>query len=390
MSSSLTWLDSSEHDRRRALDVIDLFAVRDTRDELGLAGVRDAWADRLVPGTSTIQTRARYFFFVPWMYQRLARAGKGSADIERAARKYEIRLVEAITSTDQDGVPIGARAGRGLKRLPSAIYWNGLKRLGICFWLGSQPAFHRGFGATIQSPWHPHLPPAPADFPNQAVLRLEEAESEFLRNQVRAQAPDSLLAFLMEQLGFVNGVRYPWEHPDRIEMPQQLSGWLDHAESFAVVMHGSALLYNRMLAELLSERGSEMGESKVAEYEERFRVWAEDIEAWRSSTGNWDRHDFWRLTREVAPQLPTSAESFCEAWIDRTLNTGSPSSLIGDKEARRLIENREVRLKRNRSRLKYSEHLERWGGAAGVGRIDYRWGITQRLVRDVQEGLGQA
>ena len=32
MSSSLTWLDTSAHDRRRALDVIDLFAIRDTAD----------------------------------------------------------------------------------------------------------------------------------------------------------------------------------------------------------------------------------------------------------------------------------------------------------------------------------------------------------------------
>jgi len=53
MTSTFTWLDTSEHDRRRALDVADLFAVRDTVDELGLAGVRDAWADRLAPGTRT-------------------------------------------------------------------------------------------------------------------------------------------------------------------------------------------------------------------------------------------------------------------------------------------------------------------------------------------------
>ena len=71
LASTLAWLDTSERDRRRALDVIDLFALRDTRDELGIAAVRDSWADRLAPGTSTIQTRARYFLFIPWIYQRL-------------------------------------------------------------------------------------------------------------------------------------------------------------------------------------------------------------------------------------------------------------------------------------------------------------------------------
>ena len=43
--SSLTWLDYSEHDRRKALDVIDLFGERDTRDELGLGTIRDGFAD---------------------------------------------------------------------------------------------------------------------------------------------------------------------------------------------------------------------------------------------------------------------------------------------------------------------------------------------------------
>lgn len=71
LASTFAWLDTSERDRRRALDVIDLFALRDTRDELGIAAVRDSWADRLAPGTSTIQTRDRYFLFIPWIYQRL-------------------------------------------------------------------------------------------------------------------------------------------------------------------------------------------------------------------------------------------------------------------------------------------------------------------------------
>ena len=45
----------------------------DTRDELGIGSVRDAFADMLFPGTSTIMTRARYFLLVPWTYQRLER-----------------------------------------------------------------------------------------------------------------------------------------------------------------------------------------------------------------------------------------------------------------------------------------------------------------------------
>ena len=90
MESSLTWLDFSERERRRALEVIDQFREESTRDELGIGSIRDAIADLLFPGTSTVQTRARYFLFIPWLYgarsqgNRLSRhriAGSGIRNI---------------------------------------------------------------------------------------------------------------------------------------------------------------------------------------------------------------------------------------------------------------------------------------------------------------------
>jgi hypothetical protein len=65
MTSTFTWLDYSERDRRRMMDVVSLFTEPDTVDELGLGTVRDAIADLLFPGTSTIQRGARYLLFIP-------------------------------------------------------------------------------------------------------------------------------------------------------------------------------------------------------------------------------------------------------------------------------------------------------------------------------------
>ena len=61
--SFLSWLDYSEEERRKMLDVISLFQQKESRDELGVGTVRDSFADIFFPGTSTIQTRARYFLF---------------------------------------------------------------------------------------------------------------------------------------------------------------------------------------------------------------------------------------------------------------------------------------------------------------------------------------
>jgi len=92
MPSSFTWLDYSEHERRKMLDVIDLFGEKTTRDELGLGGVRDAFADLLFPGTTTIQTVAKYFLFVPWMYMNLERKQVPSSKVAELVEVCRIDL----------------------------------------------------------------------------------------------------------------------------------------------------------------------------------------------------------------------------------------------------------------------------------------------------------
>src|SRR5262245_20576735 len=141
MPSTFTWLDYSEADRRKMLDVINAFREKETRDELGFGSVRDAFADSLFPGTSTIQTRARYFLFVPWIYLRLEHERVSPSDIARQARRDEVRLIEALLrggeTSEGDGV-IGRRARAALQRLPSSVYWLGLATWGIRCFDGSQ------------------------------------------------------------------------------------------------------------------------------------------------------------------------------------------------------------------------------------------------------------
>lgn len=94
--SSFTWLDSSEQQRNQMLDVINLFREKETRDELGIGTVRDAFADLFFPGTSTIQSRARYFLFIPWIYTYLEKKQVPSAKIWERARWEEVNLINAL------------------------------------------------------------------------------------------------------------------------------------------------------------------------------------------------------------------------------------------------------------------------------------------------------
>ena len=63
----LGWIDFSKEDRQKALDVIDLLSEQGAVDELGIGIVRDAFANYFFPGTSTVQTRAKYFMIVPYV-----------------------------------------------------------------------------------------------------------------------------------------------------------------------------------------------------------------------------------------------------------------------------------------------------------------------------------
>ena len=178
MPSELAWVDTSEDERRRMREVIDLFRERDTLDELGIGSVRDTFADYLFPGLSTIQTRARYFLFVPWVYQRLETDQTPSAKAGKRARRVQTDLVDALVKGSPEGETgiIGRQAREAVQRLPSSVYWSGLGTYGLRQFHGSIEDYHRslnGFHRRLQrhqrgegdelherlpTNWHPSLP----------------------------------------------------------------------------------------------------------------------------------------------------------------------------------------------------------------------------------------
>lgn len=117
MPAFVSWVDSSSAERERMKRAVALFKERDTVDELGFGTIRDILSDALFPGTSTIQTRLRYFFFVPWLYQSLERrSGVTSATIDRemalVARGVIARFIDQHwDDVDEAGKPTRHRQG---------------------------------------------------------------------------------------------------------------------------------------------------------------------------------------------------------------------------------------------------------------------------------------
>jgi len=395
MALVLAWLDSSEHERRRALDVIDLFSQSETVDELGLGTVRDTIADVLSPGTSTIQTRGRYFFFIAWVYQQLEKRGyrRGTAE---AARRGEVELIEALSQSEDTRGVIGIDSGAKLRRLPSEIYWAGLGRLGFRLFEGSRSTYHRALDRGISEAgrddtndvshghlrgnWHPHLPAAPATFPSGATLALTHAEAEFFREQIRFHAQGSLLAFLAEGGSSVEAIGFPWEHPELEAMNGDLRQWLHDARCYSDLMSGAQLLYNFLLAE------KKRMDLHSTEYAERIAGWRNRTNANHATLAAWDRASFWDRIRRRNARLPRGVWRFSEDWIQLVLSR-QPLVSIDNPTARGLIAARERELKGPRARLFSQVHLDLWRGASSPEPLDYRWSVTRRLVDDVVAGL---
>jgi uncharacterized protein DUF6361 len=338
--STFVWLDYSERERRKMLDVVDLFREHDTRDELGVGSVRDAFADMLFPGTSTIMTRARYFLLVPWAYQRLERLRVRSAEIAARARQAELNLVEPIERSDDKEGNIGKLAKTTLKRLPSSVYWQGLSVWGIRTFKGAQVQYHRSLDRyyaqvtrhggraserdvehddLISPNWHAGLVSPPEDFPKECSLSLTRSEAEYLAESIRLSpaCSGSLLAELVAQRQRSDHVTFAWEHPHCAALPPKLREMLDHAQNFSEVMHGAPLLYNLILAEQ-----AHWGEG-VPKYRRGFGEWAKSLSARSGVLAKWNRERFWELVRSVNPRITGPTHKFINSWWDLKATTSS-------------------------------------------------------------------
>jgi hypothetical protein len=383
------------------LDLVDLFAEQDTRDELGIGTVRDAFADLLFPGTSTIQRRARYFLFIPWFYLDLERRNVSSTGIAEAVRKKEIALIDVLADSDDSEGTIGIRARKALKRLPSNVYWQGLGVWGISLFPGSQDQYHRSLDDlyTKTAPksnrrseeriddqglrnWHAGIPPAPNDFPKSVSFALTRIEAEYLRERIMTRVPDTLLAFLVDQGRLAERVDFLWQHHQFAEFPDHVREQLDHARNFSDVIHSAALLYNLMLAERADS------EELVSNYRAGFRYWLDTIHERHQVLSEWNRTRFWEVVISGGAIIPPLTRMFVDNWLNLVL-LSDPNNLVQSSHARDLIRGRETQLKRGLARLENRRALELWSGAAGAQKLNFRWPVAQIIIADILTGLSK-
>ena len=384
--SFLAWIDFDQADRDRTRRIMDLFGQEESRDELGLGSVRDALADLMFPGTSTIQTRLRYMLFVPWIYQ-IAGAKKGTASSRREyARAYEVRLIDALIRGGETQNVIGSAAKEKLKRLPSDVYWAGLLTLGIREFQGSRSACLEVALDEANTLWAAGLPPAPDDFlsssDSTANFQLTPEEVGFLRDRLVRNAPNSLFTLLSKQTSAAE-CDMIWKHPARSDWPNDIKVIVDHAKRFSHLMHGASLLYNLML----SEKAAKLQPKVNSTWHERIETYSECLETWAQNTHTnhfkkWDLANLWTTTRSTVHNVKQGSQEFIKTWRDIVVE--SRGEVIKNAAARTLICDRETGLKGSKSRFRNDGALMRWKGASGTAPLNFRWKpVVMNHIKDL-------
>ncbi len=404
MASSLSWIDYSTKDRDAMLNVVHLFREQDTRDELGIGVIRDAFSNYFFPGTTTLQTRARYLLIVPWIYRNLERKKIKSSAISQRARADEIRLIKILKDSSEvlEGI-IGTRSGIELKRLPSSIYWIGLGSWGIRLFPGNQYQYHRyidsyyarmkhlvftddgePLSGRLTHNWHQGLPDMPDDLFEHATLDLTREEALYLKERIITCHPESLLHYITLSDELFE-TRYIWDHPISDSVPEKLRKEISDSHNFSLVMNGASLLYNFMLSE------KKQNEEFIEEYTERLVQWKDDIEGRIETISSWVSRleQFWSERYFTHSRIHPLTKKFIENWCHEVIASEGYKNVDENIHTREIVYTRELQLKRTRARLENQRALELWMGESGAGKMDFRWGTAIRLVNDIINPLNK-
>lgn len=395
----LGWIDFSKSERNKVLSVLDLLSESGTLDELGIAPIRDGFANLFFPGTSTIQTRAKYFMIVPYALKDLEYSSETNPNrMLRTFDEVERKCGEMLISNgeDTDGI-IGSRSlaqNKWVKRTPADIYWAGLRNYGIftggtlslseyiramCA-LKNQKATITKLGNRNDNAdadegddkdagelfrmqfWK--IPTYKEGWMENLSIKMSSEEGAFLRQQIITAYPDSMLAFILRNSVteiFVCKTFQELESLIKI-FPEQIQNDYSLAYAFSSFLLVLRVVYNIVVSAGQNEAANALWEKFQPDISELADV---DLDA-----------VFARLSvyRNV---------SLC-AFLRKAQGLMKNADLDGLKTE---IKRRERELKTSRAKTLHPGEFDRdaWFGG---GELDYRFGNAKVIIGDIFESEG--
>lgn len=276
------WIDFSQSDRNKVHNVLALLSEPGTLDELGIAPVRDGFANIFFPGTSTIQTRAKYFFIIPYILKDLERDNE--IDPYRMRQKLneeEKKRAQYLldNSSDIDGI-IGSRALKQndwVKRTPVDIYWSGLRNYGIItvnkislseylFEIcesKKRKNIYKNFNNRKEeiddnddtdagyaiNPRYLQIPTYNSNWKETLDIRLTRDEGDFLRKQITSSFPNSMLSHILRNKIDITNYNNFMELQNIISIfPEEIQDDYSLALDFSNFLYVLRTIYNIMIS----------------------------------------------------------------------------------------------------------------------------------------------
>lgn len=394
----LGWIDFSKTERNKVLSVLDLLSEAGTLDELGIAPIRDGFANVFFPGTSTIQTRAKYFLIVPYALKDLEHSDdKNPNRIMRTFDEIERKCGERLAAgKDNQGI-IGNRSlaqNRWVKRTPADIYWAGLRNYGIftggnislseyvrtmCA-MKNQKSTLKKLGNRNDSAeegdtddkdagelfrmqfWN--IPTYSEGWFHDLDIKLTKEEGAFLKSQMVRAYPDSMLAFILQ-----NGLKEIIECNSFQELasliklfPEQIQQDYSLAKEFSEFLYVLRTVYNIVVSEGKNEKANVVWEELKLDLHKTAAVNLECI---------FDR-------------MYISGNTFLCNFLRRSQSLMNNTDLEGMKIE---IKRRERELKGSRAKTLHPGEFDPdiWFGGS---LLDYRFTNAKVLIRDIFESEG--
>ena len=385
------FIDYSKDERNKILSTLKLLGEQTALDELGIGVIRDAYADLLFPGVSTLQTRAKYFVIIPYLFQEafeLAEKGKlcSGREMMQWLHTTEDKLVETLVHNSGSGAngiigSVALKQKRSVKMRPSAIYWSGLRTFGIL--RNEHLSLSAACAATVQIakkkseaelkkdgesfddltaanvgttlflPLHPD-----SLWEKNAQIVLTGKEAAFLESCITrsVMTRDSLLAFLIKNRTVCNSFA---DIPVNILPPHLQRDYL-LAYEFSHFIYGAHVRYN-----VIYSNGTD--EAMTSE----FHTW---------------RREFLQEPFDLEPILERVASnqaltSFCRSFLD-AVNHNDLAAMDD------LIVNRELQVKGVRAKLrKPGEYQYDPCRPIHFYPLDFRFNRANVIIQDILTGL---
>jgi hypothetical protein len=105
--SALGWVSFGSAEAEALNALIGALADSEARDELRIGAIRDGFSDLLFPGTSTVQTRLRYFLMIPQNFHNIYHPAARFFENHVAKKSANKRKTEKVCNRINGGASDG-------------------------------------------------------------------------------------------------------------------------------------------------------------------------------------------------------------------------------------------------------------------------------------------